>query len=459
MWAFLILALVVFLASIVGLASRHAFSVSFWPANGVLVGLALRDRRLFRVSGWLGAGIGFVAADVLFGNRLSLALFFAFCNLVGTAVATVLLRQLSPRDLGLRRVHSVLRILSRLLPASIAAGLCGALLVHVEFHGSALQALMTWPASELVNYLIVLPAMLVVQPPWRRPALESARAEGCKLAPALFLALSCVAMVAFDGPGSIVFPLPALLLCALTYSVSATSLMTMALGTWCMTMIGLGHIDIGQDLSVPHMVVSIRVAVAFLVLVPLTISSAMAVRDDLLAQLRQAADHDGLTGLLNRRAFEQRMSERLDTARSQVVLWLDIDHFKSVNDRYGHMAGDAVLKHFAKIARSCCRATDLVGRMGGEEFALVIDVASATAGEAVAERLRRAFAERALIWNDVPIRASVSIGAVHLDHAVSDVPELVSRLDDALYRAKRKGRDRVEWLAGQAAEMPLSACA
>lgn len=457
--ACLVLGLAVFAASMIGLASRHAFSVSFWPANGVLVGLALRDRRLMRPAGWLGAGIGFVTADLLFGHRLSLAAFFAFCNLVGTAVAVSLLSWLTPRDLGLRRVHSMMRILSRLVPACFAAGLCGALLVRVEFDGSALQALMTWPASELVNYLIVLPAMLTMNPPWRARLSTPTEPTRRNLAPGLFLALSGLAMVVLDGPGSIVFPLPALLLCALTYSVSTTSLLTLAVGTWCMTMIGLGHIDIGQDMSVPRMVVSIRIAVAFLVLVPLTISSAMAVRDELLAQLRQAADHDGLTGLLNRRAFEQRMRERLDTARDQVVLWLDIDHFKSINDRHGHIAGDAMLKHFARTARSCCRSTDLIGRIGGEEFALVIEVTDAAAAKAVAERLRTAFAERALMWNDVPIHASVSIGATHIDHSVKDVAELVSRLDDALYRAKRKGRDRIEWLGDDKADLRLVASA
>lgn len=445
--AVVVLGCAVFIASLIGLASRHAFSVSFWPANAVLVGLALRDRRLFCVSGWSAAFFAFIAGDLLFSNSLSLAMSFAACNVIGTAVAVSLLRLLDRRDLTLRRVHSVLRIVSRLLPASLVAGLCGSALVHFQFHGSALQAMMTWPASELVNYLIVLPAILTLPVPWERRDTPFARRGSHDWKPGLFLAVSCAAMVVFDGPGSIVFPLPALLLCALTYSIPSTTLMTMVLGTWCMTMIGLGYMDIGQDMSIPRMVVSIRVAVAFLVLVPLTISSAMEVRDSLLTQLRKAADHDGLTGLLNRRAFEQRMGDRLGSGGSQVVLWLDIDHFKAINDRYGHLAGDAVLKSFADTARQCCRATDLVGRMGGEEFALVVEVSSLAGAKAVAERLRDAFARRSVMWNDEPVHATVSIGAAHVDRGVSNLPELISQLDGALYRAKRKGRDRVEWLA------------
>jgi len=346
-----------------------------------------------------------------------------------------------------------MRILACLLPACFVSALGGALLVTIVFEGSALQALMTWPASELVNYLTVLPAMLTMPARWRAEghAFLAAKQHGrTHVGPALALALSCVAAVHFDGPGSIMFPMPALLLCALTYSIPTTALLTMALGTGSLTTIGLGIVDIGQDMAIPEMVVSVRIGVAFLVLVPLTIGSAMLVRDDLLDQLRQAADHDGLTGLLNRRAFEQRMTERLsappEAGRAFAVLWLDIDRFKAVNDQYGHLAGDAVLQAFAATARSCCRQSDLIGRWGGEEFALVVDVSGRTAAGAMADRLRRTFASHTTVWNGVPIRATVSIGACVLEGPHPDLPSLILQLDEALYRAKRKGRNRIEWM-------------
>jgi diguanylate cyclase (GGDEF)-like protein len=347
----------------------------------------------------------------------------------------------------------MLRILACLLPACFVAALGGALLVIIEFGGSALQALLTWPASELVNYLTVLPAMLTMPARWRgqgQAMLAARQHGGTEIWPALALVLSCVAAVHFDGPGSIMFPMPGLLLCALTYSIPTTALLTMALGAGCLTTIGLGVVDIGQDMSVPELVVSARIAVAFLVMVPLTIGSGMAVRDDLLNQLRKAADHDGLTGLLNRRAFEQRMAERLsappEAKRSFAVLWLDIDHFKEINDQHGHLAGDAVLQAFAATARSCCRETDLIGRWGGEEFALVVEVSGRAAARTLADRLRKTFAEQTTVWNGVAIRATVSIGAYVVDRAHCDLPSLILQLDKALYRAKRKGRNRIEWL-------------
>jgi diguanylate cyclase (GGDEF)-like protein len=454
--ALLLVGAVVLVSSLLGLGSRHAFSVSFWPANGVLVGLMLRHQSSNHWAGWLGALLGYVAADLLYGRTLSLAAFFAAANLIGALTATTFLMRLDARDLSLRRVHSVLRILASLLPGCLAAALCGALLVKVEFDGSASQTLLTWPASELVNYLVVLPAMLTVPPPsaWfahRDTPVVRSRAE---MWPALLLAISCVAAVCFDGPGSIMFPMPALLLCALTFPVPRTALITLALGVGCLTTIGFGVIDIGQNMADPRNVVSVRIAVAFLVLVPLTISSAMAVRDDLLDQLRDAANHDGLTGLLNRRAFEQQMQARMAATRRSgggvAVLWLDIDHFKAINDRHGHLAGDAVLQMFAATARACCRADDLVARMGGEEFALMIDVADAGAAAAIADRLHAAFAAQTVLWNSEAVRATVSIAACHVSAAHTDMADLFKRLDEALYLAKRQGRNRVEWLGDRA---------
>lgn len=456
--AFLIVAAFVFVAGLLGLASRHAFSVSFWPANAVLVGMMLRDRRLNRLSGWLGAAAGYIAADLIFGHTVLRSSLFAAANLVGTVTATALLLRLDDRDLRLRRVHSVLRILACLLPACFTASLSGAIVVIVEFHGSPWQGMMTWFPGDLVNYLIVLPAMLTVALPVERtrPAAPGNR----KIGPALALAISCIAAAHFDGPGSIMFPMPALLLCALSYSIPTTALLTMVLGAGCLTMLGLHIVDIGQDMSLPRNVVSVRIAVAFLVLVPLTISSAMAVREDLLNQLRKAADHDGLTGLLNRRAFEQQMNDRL----SQVpvpgtglsVLWLDIDHFKLINDQHGHLAGDAMLQAFAAIARDCCHDGDLIGRLGGEEFALVVKVSGAAAAIIIAERLRAAFAAGTIQWHGTPIQATVSMGACYLDGPGQKVADLVGRLDKALYRAKRGGRNRIEWLPTNPDRFPHS---
>ncbi len=177
----------------------------------------------------------------------------------------------------------------------------------------------------------------------------------------------------------------------------------------------------------------------------------MAVRDDLMAQLQQAADHDGLTGLLNRRAFEHRLYQRLaEPPRAAdgglALLWLDLDHFKAINDRHGHPAGDAVLRAVAGTLAGCCRVDDLSARLGGEEFALAITSPDPAVTTALAERLRTAIAALSIDWQGSAIRATASIGAYHLDRWPVDAPALLHGLDEAMYRAKHGGRNRVAWV-------------
>lgn len=448
--AFLLMGLALLLASLVGLLTLHSFSLSFWPANAVLVGLMIRKRRFNRVSGWLGAMLGYICADVIFGRTVPVAAMFACANMTSAMVATLLLARLDARDLKLRRVYSVLRLLACLVPAALAAGIMGALLVVVVFHGSALQAIFTWPAAELVNYLVMLPAMLTLSPRLRdrRTVRLDASAHSSPI-PFVALILSCAGAAACGGPGAIMFPMPALLWCALTYSIPMTALIAMLVGAASMTTIGLGIVDIGQDMAVPRLVVSIRIAIAFMMLAPLTIASVMVVRDDLMGQLRDSAERDGLTGLLNRSTFEARLDERLSVlggaGEGMALLWLDIDRFKQINDTFGHPAGDAVLRQFAATARQCCRDSDLIGRIGGEEFALALTMSGPNGALAAAERLRRSFAEQATLWDATPISATISIGASYIRGPV-ELDAITGRLDKALYRAKRNGRNRIEWV-------------
>jgi len=163
---------------------------------------------------------------------------------------------------------------------------------------------------------------------------------------------------------------------------------------------------------------------------------------------RTAAMIDALTGIANRRAFLQDGEELMKRAaadpRRAAVLLLDLDHFKAINDRFGHAVGDRVLQLFAEIARKHTRASDLVGRLGGEEFAAVIYDVGREQAVALAERIRSAFAEAAIEVGGYPVSATVSIGVVVSDEQPLDVPALLGLADQALYYAKARGRNRVE---------------
>jgi diguanylate cyclase (GGDEF)-like protein len=163
---------------------------------------------------------------------------------------------------------------------------------------------------------------------------------------------------------------------------------------------------------------------------------------------RTAAMVDPLTGLANRRAFLQESQEMMERHASDpcptAVLLLDLDHFKSINDRFGHAIGDRVLQVFAETARENLRSTDLVGRLGGEEFAAVLDNVGREKALALAERIRCTFADVASEVDGRPVAATVSIGVVVNVDQPLDVSDLLGQADQALYYAKERGRNRVE---------------
>jgi diguanylate cyclase (GGDEF)-like protein len=163
---------------------------------------------------------------------------------------------------------------------------------------------------------------------------------------------------------------------------------------------------------------------------------------------RTAAMVDPLTGIANRRSFMQDAAQlakrHLADPRPTAVLLIDLDHFKSINDRFGHAVGDRVLELFALTARNSVRSVDLLGRLGGEEFAAILADMSRDKAVAVAERIRSSFAQAAIEVDNRPLGATVSIGVVHCQEPLLDVHELLAQADQALYCAKENGRNRVE---------------
>jgi diguanylate cyclase (GGDEF)-like protein/PAS domain S-box-containing protein len=156
--------------------------------------------------------------------------------------------------------------------------------------------------------------------------------------------------------------------------------------------------------------------------------------------------HDPLTGLANRRFMQSRLKQAINRARRSYpssLLLIDLDHFKEINDRYGHDAGDRVLVTVAKILQEGRRDYDSVFRTGGDEFAILVDGATIGEAQVVAERIRAAVASRefeAMGSNDGKL--SLSIGGVMVDAALSG-DEIIKLADEAMYRAKQAGRNRV----------------
>jgi diguanylate cyclase (GGDEF)-like protein len=170
--------------------------------------------------------------------------------------------------------------------------------------------------------------------------------------------------------------------------------------------------------------------------------AALALRSAwLLAEVERLATFDSLTGLLNRRVFENVLEREVTRARRTAqplsLIVLDIDHFKKINDTYGHQAGDEVLRHVGHSLRAVGRDVDAVARYGGEEFAIILPSCGASEAVKVSERLRAAVA-----GGPGPIRVTCSAGVASLPANAGDGTSLVSAADHALYDSKAAGRDR-----------------
>ncbi len=170
--------------------------------------------------------------------------------------------------------------------------------------------------------------------------------------------------------------------------------------------------------------------------------------EDFIAQLSWQATHDGLTGLTNRRAFEQRLESAINSLKDHPtahgLMFIDIDQFKIINDTNGHAAGDNLLRQAASILQRELRKEDLLARMGGDEFAILIKDRDLDNVVSLAERLRQAMAATSFQWEKRNFNITVSIGAVPVTDADITLEEVLSAADVACYLAKENGRNRVE---------------
>ncbi len=157
---------------------------------------------------------------------------------------------------------------------------------------------------------------------------------------------------------------------------------------------------------------------------------------------------DALTGLANRRAFDETAQMEIQRAQRYgtplTLILTDLDHFKAINDCYGHDAGDRVLQEFARILTSSMRTVDLVGRWGGEEFAILMPGTDLEEARQAAERMRKEVEQAEIQFATCSCRFTASFGVAAFLSDMPTLDSLLGRADLALYRAKRHGRNRVE---------------
>ncbi len=449
--------LVVGIACLSGILSSHfGFFTSMWSANAILVAMFVRFPSLATPINWLAASMAYVLADVVTGSSLFSTLLMDASNLTGVAIGYYIYMQY-PRELRLlRRPMSTTTLIGVSVATAGVTSILGAGASTFISGGNYFPALAIWFSEEMVNYLAFMPFILTLPERWgfwskgSRPSKpDTPSATGMNILIWMLFFGSCVLGVQVGGPGAIIFAVPALLWMSMTFSLFATACIVLAYVQWCQAAIMLGWVDVGIPLNDVTDVVSLRIGIALLALAPLTVGSINISRNKLLLELKKTVTYDSLTGILSRAAFLKKAKAELSRSAA-VLLLLDIDHFKSVNDQFGHHVGDTALVTFCQAIKSELRERDLFGRLGGEEFAVLASNVPREEALQFAQRLCRKVEETSIVLADQKIlRITVSIGVVtSQSQETRSLTDLLITADERLYKAKAGGRNRAVWEEG-----------
>jgi diguanylate cyclase (GGDEF)-like protein len=422
------------------------FLAAIWPANALLLALFIRFPRLANPLGWLSAVLAYLAADLVTGGDILKTFWLTGANVVCVAVGFVTSLSMTNEDRALRRPRSIFLVFCVCLAAASASAVVGGYVAAFLFGHDFITGFSFWFTTEFVNAVIIVPLALTM-PPLSKLYDEAFKPRSARaLVPLLLVIVSVLAQHAIGGGGFLAFPVPALLLCALTYRLFATALITFLVCGWQLIELAGEHAPfVLRDPMYDNL--SLRLGVALIALAPLTVASINAARNDLLENLKRAASYDFLTDALSRSAFVAKATAMLmrltAEGRPVATLMLDIDRFKRINDKHGHAAGDCVLVAFAAMVREILREGDLFGRIGGEEFAVILSDVDAEQAAGIAERIRAKIASTPIEIGDgrrlrVTVSAGLSFGKKkgRLDRAIAEA-------DAALYRAKELGRNQV----------------
>lgn len=387
---------------------------------------------------------------MLTGSNVFVALALNVANVTGVLAAWLFLQSKSPEVLHFQRQRSVLVLFTGCVVGAMGCALVGAWPASTAFDMPLKRSLALWLSGEFYNYILIVPVFLAAPKgwfwQWPRPHF-SAWTRG-KFLPLIALAVSEALSWLIGGPGAIAFLMPAMVWCAMTYGVFPMTVLTLlvCLGKTATLAIGAMSFAPGNVMEAT----SYRTGLAFLSLAPLAVACAYVLRMQVLNKLKHAVDHDYLTGALARRALMERgqklLSRLQEDGQPVAVLMADIDHFKHVNDRYGHSQGDAVLQEFVVIAREALRPEDLLGRMGGEEFAIVLPRTSHEQALLVAQRLCERLRQHSFALpgaGQMHITLSIGMHSVSAMGAQDYLESLLSKADEALYAAKNNGRNQV----------------
>lgn len=420
---------------------------TLWIASGVLGGVLMTSsRRLWPA--YLGAAFAaFIAVNVLSASSWPVSLALSSANtLEGFLLAWFLRRYVgdvtdASRIMRVAKVGSVSAVGACMLSAMTTAWVLGA-----SFPGSRGLLFATCFASHCLGLVIFGTLTVVSRAQGKR--LLGAPGRRAELALVIVLiTLTCIAVFSQTR-----YPLLFLIYPALLYAVFRHRFSGFVLGTTVIAVIATTQTVSGRgpfmqvpDISALELTLLLQIFIATTCLLALPIAMVLTERSALVKKLVRLARYDPLTGLANRLNFQERLelaiAQHVQKAQPIALLYLDVDHFKQVNDTQGHAAGDTVLCELAQRLSASVRRTDFAARIGGDEFTVLIEnVERADVAEMIAQSLIERMRDH-IDANGTPLAVTVSIGIAYAHQSVCTADMLMRIADDALYQAKTAGRN------------------
>lgn len=415
----------------------------FWPLNAVMAGVFARYAWLQRWHYYLISYVAMLAYDAITTSWGMASLIINFSNMVFIITMAQLIGLERNQITTAPEPVNALKLFGYCLLAALLCAFFGAL-GSVGINGQGFGLLLAdWFGEQFSTGVLILPCMLTMS--WPRKPLN---VEMRNLMPVLAVGVSIVASVAIGGAGSLAFPLPALIWCAVRYSLPLTCLVTLLTGGLEIILVASGYINIfvSSPLQIPHMF-SARLGIATMAICPVIVSVSVEAINRLMRQVSLRADFDFLTRVYSRSGLYESLNRDAKRFADKhiTVMLLDIDYFKSVNDSYGHECGDRVLTAFARKVQQALGERGVLARMGGEEFAVVVATQDASEGKHLAETLRETVALYPFKWRQQTLNLTVSIGISHgkaeAGQLTTTFNALLALADENLYCSKKRGRN------------------
>lgn len=415
----------------------------FWPLNAVMAGVFARYAFLNRACHYLVCFAAMLIYDAVTTQWGMASLLINLSNMVFIVVVAQLVLRDKKQTNYMPGPISALHLFYYCLLAAILCALLGAVASVGIDRQQFMPLFADWFSEQFSTGMLILPCIMTLSLPSTLKGFHIRQ-----LTPVVALGLSLAAAVAVGGAGSLAFPLPALIWCAIRYPMSLTCLLTFVCGTAEIILMAnnIINLSVAAPLQTPQLF-STRLGIAAIAVSPVIVAASVEAIGKLVKQVSLRADFDFLTRVYSRSGlYEALKSFKGQEDRHLAVMLLDIDYFKSVNDTFGHECGDYVLASFAQQVKTAVGEKGLVARMGGEEFVVAALVVNPHESHDLAEKIRSAIESFTFQWRQQTLRLTVSIGVGSQLIGRHPVSELFSPLlveaDEHLYRSKKLGRNR-----------------